>query len=234
MKYSKNEPTKAYKYSKTDTLADWLRLNGYEEAATFVTVLEVGSAIILAGESLLKGFKGLFSKSKAISKFFGRSRGLGKKFLVKGINQKTKINVLDALKATFTDKKFMNNLVKEFKSNFGKDKKDFIKFIKYQPKRFKQMGLKGITKRIFKNTIKQYTDEFDKAKKFDGTSKVFKFKLPKTVVKVVKPLNMAKVTKDTVTGLLDKKVKIKYYDNIIKIVKGIKDIRSEFNVETVN
>ncbi len=128
----------------------------------------------------------------------------------------------------------MNNLVKEFKSNFGKDKKDFIKFIKYQPKRFKQMGLKGITKRIFKNTIKQYTDEFDKAKKFDGTSKVFKFKLPKTVVKVVKPLNMAKVTKDTVTGLLDKKVKIKYYDNIIKIVKGIKDIRSEFNVETVN
>lgn len=233
MKYSKNEPTKAYKYSKTDTLADWLRLNGYEEAATFVTVLEVGSAIILAGESLLKGFKDLFSKSKAISKFFGTSRGLGKKFIFK-IDKRSKIKIWDGLKATFTDNKFMNNLVKEFKNNFGKDKKDFIKFIKYQPKRFKQMGLKGITKRIFKNTIKQYTDAFDKAKKFDGTSKVFKFKLPKNVVKVVKPLNMAKVTKDTVTGILDKKIKIKYYDNIIKIVKGIKDIHSEFNVGTVN
>ncbi|MDY2630685.1 MAG: hypothetical protein SOV85_04945 [Clostridium sp.] len=234
MKYSKNEPTKAYKYSKTDTLADSLRINGHDEAATFVTVLEVGSGIILAGESLLKGFKGLFSKSKAISKFFGRSRGLGKKFLSNGLNNKTKINVLDGLKATFTDKKFMNNLVKEFKSNFGKDKKDFIKFIKYQPKRFKQMGLKGITKRIFKSTINQYTEAYSKINKFDGTSKVFKFKLPEKAVKVLEVLNKVKFTKDTATGLLDKKVKIKYYDNIVKIVKGIKDIRSEFNVETVN
>lgn len=245
MDNSKDSPTKAHKYEKADTLVDTLKVEGFNKEAKFVSVLEIGSGLILAGSALLSGIKGLLSKSKAISNFFGgKKHGLGKLFIVK-IDKKSKVKIWSGLKSIFTDKKYMSKLAKTFKKDFKKDTRKFIRFMKGKKNTFNQLGIWKTGKKILINTKNQIISKYEEINDFKGTSKVFNFKLSKNTTEALKVLNKGKLVTDTIKDIKDlkdfKEFKFKYkfaenitYEDIYDVIRGIMKINEELKPEVVN